>query len=332
MTVQTINPAGGPGRSTEQGFFAIGKPQWQEACALGMNPAVAFLIMARGTGKDNATTSWSAEAVFTHSGITWRRAKKAIDMLCEEKLVTRIARTPPRYKLAKPKDTDDLIWLPNEIVTGAGNEIPPITRLRQTQEVEVLQLFVELYGEHELLGDGGLPRTLLYQHFEREKIMDWGPYSVYGFDRPQSRFCKSTGPLARFRNRKDGEGSAWDRLGTLEQLGLIEWVDYLAESTDPDAELIHALSGDMHAEEVADTVSCLADELPGGYKYEAPNYEYVIPVIRHLEKAAVVGVARLRYRPKTSRTAAWWGQHIEVCRRFVDLYSRLERGEFKVAV
>ena len=27
-------------------FFAIGKPQWQAACKLGLNPAVAFLVLA----------------------------------------------------------------------------------------------------------------------------------------------------------------------------------------------------------------------------------------------------------------------------------------------
>jgi hypothetical protein len=59
-------------------FFAIGKPQWAIACELGLNPAVAFLTLGRGTGRDNRSTAWSAEAVSKYSGMTWRRAKEAI--------------------------------------------------------------------------------------------------------------------------------------------------------------------------------------------------------------------------------------------------------------
>lgn len=313
-------------------FFAIGKQQWETACELGLNPAVAFLVLARGTGADNATTAWSANAVEKYTGISWRRASGAIEVLCGEELVIcTAAGKRPRYKLTKPENTDDLIWLPNEIITGAGNEVPPVARIRQTQEIEVLQLFVDLYGEQELAGDGGIPRTLLYQHFEREKIMDMGQYTVYGFNRPEggTRWCRNTGPLARYATRKEDEPDAWSRITVLEQLGLMEWAHYLVESADDDAELVHPLSGDEYAQEVADAASALAELLPGGFAYEAQNYDYVLPVIRHMEKAAVVGLARLRYRPKTSRTAAWYGQHVESCREFAALYSRLASGDFR---
>jgi hypothetical protein len=316
-------------------FFAVGKPQWKAACELGMNPAVALLVLARGTGADNSTTAWSAEAISKYSGITWRRSKSAVTVLCEHELAICTAfGKHPRYKLAKPDDMEDLIWLPNEIVTGAANETPPVARIRQTQEIEVLQLFVDLYGEQELAGDGGLPRRLIYQHFEREKIMDMGQFTVYGFNRPDkgTRWCRNAGPLARFSKRKEGKGTAWERLEVVERLGLLEWVHYLAESTDDDAELIHALSGDEHALTVAEAASELVSALPGGFSYEAQNYDYVLPVIRHMEKAAVVGLSRLRYRPKTSRTATWYGQHVESCRKFAALYSNLARGEFKQAV
>ncbi|MEX0642125.1 MAG: hypothetical protein WD468_05460 [Pirellulales bacterium] len=314
------------GKSKRGNFFAVGKQQWDAVCKLGMNPAVAFLVLARGTGADNATTAWSAQAVFEYTEIAWRRAKVTIETLCDEGLVTCTASGKrPRYKLVKPESMDDLIWLPNEIITGAADEVPPIKRIRQTQEIEVLQLFVELYGEHELTADGGLPRTLLYEHFERKKILDMSQYTVYGFDEPDHRYCRFTGPLARFEGRREeGEPTVWDRIKVLEQLGLLERIYYLAESTDDDAELIHPLSGDEWAQKVADAAHELAENrLPYQYEHEAQNYDYVLPVIRHMGKAAVVGLARLRYRPKTSRTAAWWGQHVESCRAATELYSAI---------
>ena len=48
-------------------FFAIGAVVFGKACELGMRPAVALLVMARGTLKDQATTSWSAQAVFDYT-------------------------------------------------------------------------------------------------------------------------------------------------------------------------------------------------------------------------------------------------------------------------
>ena len=70
-------------------FFAVGRPQFIQACHLGMNPAVAFLVMARGTRADNSTTSWSALAIDNYSGVARRRAKKAIELLTNEGCIFR---------------------------------------------------------------------------------------------------------------------------------------------------------------------------------------------------------------------------------------------------
>ena len=311
-------------------FFAITREGWSRACELGLNPAVAYLVQSCGTGRDNVTTSWSAEAVANYSGMSWRRAKTAIETLVSAGETTQSgSRTRPKYKIHRSKKDEDLIWLPNALVTAASDESPPIYRLRQTRELEVLQTFIELYGEQDLAGDGGIPRRLLYQNYERSKIMDMGQFVVYGFTRPEQIWCRYDGPLARFRGRK--EGTAWERLNAMQNLGLIEWVHYLAEDSEHDAELIHALDGDEHAEEVAECLSMATECLPGGFDYEAELYDVVVPVIRHIERAAVVTVARLRYRPRTSLTSAWYARHVESSREFADLYRRIARGELRAA-
>jgi hypothetical protein len=302
------------------GFFAVGAPQWQKACSEGMNTAVALLTLARGTGKDNRTTSWSADSVYRHTGMSWRRARVAIVGMEIVGLLEVIGKGKrPRYRLAI--DTDRLIWIPNELVTGAADEKPPLTLLRQTQEVDLLELLIGLYGEHDLTGDGGLPRRLLYQPYSREQVMTHKQFTVYGFSIEDVRHCRHEGPLAKYGKRPKGQ--SWQHLAMLERLGLIEWVSYLAESDNQHAELIHPLSGDAAADEVAEAAIDFVSSLPGGYAFVGDSYDYVLPVLNHLMNAAVVGVARLRYRPKTSRTAAWFGQHREDCKKAVSAYRNL---------
>ena len=312
-------------------FFAVEVNAWELACGVGLNPAIAYLVMARGTGRDNVTTMWSAEAVFRHSGIAWRRADAAIRQLIEEGLVTKLkAGKRPRYKLTLPGSKEDLIWLPNSLVTGAGDEVPPIAKLRQTQELSYLRAYIGLYDMQDLTGDGGLPRSLMWHPMEtRKRIMSYGPFDVVGFTKQSERYCNTTGPLAVFKG--DDPPSAWDFLTTLERLGLLEWVIYLADSESPDSELIHPLTGDEHAEGVASAAFEFASELPGGFKYETENFDFVLPIPSHMAKATLVGVGRLRYRPRTARTSAWYAQHVKSCQEHEAMYKRLQAGDFKSA-
>lgn len=315
-------------------FFAVGKQQWSKVCAQGINPATAFLVLARGSGGDQSTTRWSAEAVARYTGITWKRASDSIATLVKTGLVHRSGEKGrhPTYKLATPEDIGDLIWLPNGLVTGVGNEIPPVTRLRQSQELDHLRAFVELYALHDLAGDGGLPRSLIQKRYgTREQICDLGQFRVYGFSSDQTRKCWCTGPLARFKDSKDkrGESKVWRFLSALESMGLLECVDYLAEGSDPEAELIHPLGGDEYATEIADALFSFVESLPDAFNRASEEFDYVIPVTRHLENAAVVGIFRLTYRPHTKATAAWHAKHRTTCTGFAAQYEKIANGEFQ---
>lgn len=317
-------------------FFAIGKPQWAEACGLGLNPAVALLVLARGSGRDNATTRWSAEAIANYTGMSWRRAAGAIDSLEQAELVETVGErsTRPTRKLAVPEDVANMLWLPNTLVSGAGAEAPPVTRLRQAQNLEHLQTFIELYGVQDLAGDGGLPRSLIWKPYERQRICDAGQFVVWGFSELNDgiRYCNALGPLARFAKRKEGtESASWAFLGATEGMGLLETVDYLAEGDSPDAELIHALTGDADADAVRDAAWALSTELPGGFRYKADGFTYVLPVLRHIGAPAVVGISRLVYRPHTKLTGAWWTRHRESCTRAIEIYSAIAAGDYQRA-
>lgn len=321
---------------SNRGFFAVGGRQWEQVCGMGLNHAVCYLVLARGTGRDNSTTRWSAEAVFKYTGMAWRRATTVIAEIDQTDLIKSVTLKGkrPTRKLVVPADMKDTLWLPNTLVTGAGREVAPINRLRQTQNLEYLQTFIELYGLQDLAGDGGLPRSLIRKPYDvREHICDRGQFKVYGFRSSNNmRYCYTTGVLAKFSGRKSKANDAWSFIGALENMGLLEMADYLAESDSPDAELLHALTGDDLALEVRDAASAAAAEMPGGFKYEIDNHDYVLPVLKHMESAAVVGISRLVYRPHTSKTAAWYANHQNSCRQFLNRYEALAQGDFQQAM
>ena len=87
-----------PGSTGE--FFAIDRRAWAMACKQGLNPAVVYLLLARGTGPDQRTTSWSVNAVENYTGISRPRARDGLEKLVQAGLV-RITQggTRPRYYL-----------------------------------------------------------------------------------------------------------------------------------------------------------------------------------------------------------------------------------------
>jgi hypothetical protein len=47
------------------GFFSIDRGAFRCAAIGGLNSAVAHLVMARGTGRDNSKTQWSVHSIET---------------------------------------------------------------------------------------------------------------------------------------------------------------------------------------------------------------------------------------------------------------------------
>ena len=96
----------------------------RSVCGLGMNPAIAYLVLARGTGGDNRTTKWSANAIEQRTGISRSRAAKAIADLERAKAVVRdpaSKRDRPKYKIAPA----------HEIPGCEGFPPPPLSPERQ---------------------------------------------------------------------------------------------------------------------------------------------------------------------------------------------------------
>jgi hypothetical protein len=70
-------------------FFAVDRRAWVVACRQGLNPAVAYLVLACFTGRDQRTTKAGVHAVERHAGIARSRARTAIEVLERAGLVTK---------------------------------------------------------------------------------------------------------------------------------------------------------------------------------------------------------------------------------------------------
>ena len=62
-------------------FFAVDKRLCEQVCELGMNAAVAYLVLACGTDRNNRITEWSVHAIEKYTGISRARARAAVETL-----------------------------------------------------------------------------------------------------------------------------------------------------------------------------------------------------------------------------------------------------------
>jgi hypothetical protein len=388
--------------SNTAGFFCIDRGAFRCAAAGGLNSAIAHLIMARGTGRDNRTTQWSVNAIEKYTGISRPNAKKAVQDLLQRGIWRKtrdgnhpiyeavpanevpggpftameqaaiaairdgnssadsvvlaaleargIVREYTNRRASRQRyELDDVavaewsgpfsIWLPNALIDGAGDEVAPIELVRQTRSVLALRLLIELYAEHFLPSFGGVPREILKQQFERLHVGQRGSFVVWGFKATNLR----AGPkLARpfftgtikTRNDETRLDSGWDKsfwpaIETLKGLGLIEAVGMLLDGEDAEAEIIHpyGVNGGEPAEcELARAAGAAAAAMVTEAQLsraEAEGYPYLVPVQRHIAKVALVEVFRLRYRPHTTATAAWYAMMKESTTEWLAAYEAI---------
>jgi hypothetical protein len=410
--------ANGSGRG---GFFAVDRRTWARACSSGLNAAVAYLVLARGTARDNRTTAWSVQAVEKYTSISRGRAQQALELLAGNGLVEVLREgTRPKYLMRPahevpgcegypPPALDDLeeelfeqlrsgvtwvpgkggmawgynnprtiakalvrkgwarelgnnhfapilrdaeaaarpdwTWLPNELVTGAAGEVPPVELVRQAQDVMTLRLLVDLYYAQNLCDDGGVSRTVTCQEYERSEVGRQAQFTAWGF-RYENGSVIWTGPTLCHRREKlteqeiaEGKNAGVDyfrREGQLVDLGLLEWVPTLVEGDGPEAEIIHpySMGGSASLEDRLGRAAHEAARLmltDRQREWAAGQKLWLAPVPRHIADVRMVGIARLRYRPKTRKTAAWWADLQAKGERFLRKYEALAALEPAIA-
>lgn len=227
------------------------------------------------------------------------------------------------------------MWLPNTLIDGAAGEVPPIELIRQTRSLPALRLLIELYAVQFLPNYGGVPRELLMVVFDRTKIGEQGPFVVWGF-RPKHKTADRGlyGPFltGQITTKDDGtrrdasmEISFWPAVHTLKVLGLVERVGMLLDGDDTEAEIIHpyAIRGGEPAErELAAAAAMAARTMvtEGQFSWSVEQGYHLVPVRKHITKATVAEVFRLKYRPHTTATAAWYALMQQTTAEYLDHY------------
>jgi hypothetical protein len=371
-----------PARTAAGGeFFVVDRQTFMAACVLGLNPAIAYLTIARGAGS-RPTSAWSVDAIERYTGMSRPKAKIAVTTLIENRIITlerpgtrplygivsahewqanefsvedRIVlnligdqngvRIPRRHiytafdlvrrgllineknsRFSKNfeapfSDEPRSVWLPNAIVDGAADETPPLALLRQMQDVRRLKLFIALYDCNNLPNDGGVSRGILYQEHELKMVSQRGPLTIWAFNSACNTVSTSSRPLHNIflTGQKDDKGDDpgstdfWSALKGLSDCGLMNFIPHVFESNKPEAEMLHAYAiepdvGETWEHGVADAAhaAALVSLEPAHREWAGENEFHLLPVPSHISNVAVIGIARLRYRPQTRMTAAWF--------------------------
>jgi hypothetical protein len=377
-------------------FFTFDRRCFAEACKLGLNAAVVYLVVCRGAGS-RAKSAWSVDSIERYTGIGRFRAKKSIKALIDDAGLLTLERggTRPQYGIV-PFDTwlsarlsddekrmlglfsDGLptkinrrdepiarrlsnlgflkdnggeyfskvdlggrqeIWLPNAIIEGAEDEVPPIALLRQMQDIRKLRLFVALYECQDLPMAGGVNHTLLFQKHPVSKVSKRGSLTIWSFDGDADHTTMTSGPTLRepfvaglapeSEPRKSAMKEFWEALSVFQVCGLITFIPHIFESNKPDAEILHAYPvTDVGCEPWEREVSAAAHVAgmacipPGQQEWAAQLGRHLLPLHSSLADPAVIGIARLRYRPKTKMTGAWFAISRERAAEFLEEYQQ----------
>ena len=317
-------------------LFLLDRKQWDEAVSLGLGQGITYLILARGTDKQQSITSWLAKAIEKHTGIGRKRAAKYIDELKAKQLVKPSPKVNGWPRLALTiTDEPEWVFLPNTIVDGAAGEVPPLERIRRRGSVEALKMLIDAYAMHDLANDDGLDWRLIRQSYTRSAITERGNWAIWGFNIKNSQ-AEWGCPLRRqFPKTTEGNDIFWKVFEILTDASLIEAHPYLVEGLHDGAELIFPLDeeGTEIEQQLFHNANDAARVLLGedtGIEHRLDDYEIMSPVSTDWPNAQVVGIYRLRYRPKTKATAFWYHKQLE-WERFADSFGAIVSEDAKPA-
>lgn len=194
---------------------------------------------------------------------------------------------------------------------------------------------MDLYSEQNLRDNGGVHPQLIRENYSRREIGEWGIYIIWGFRRGQKTLWYE-GPLAAHKTqpKKENEHPVWKSVGLLEEMGLLTFVPHLFESSSTQAEPIHPYGIGANGEEpietrIGEAAGTAAQLMCAEWAIEpakSEGFEYFCPVPRTKPDVQLIGVARLRYRPHTKRTAAWYAQLHSSGNAAISHYEEIVRG------
>ena len=131
--------------------------------------------------------------------------------------------------------------------------------------------------------------------------------------------------------RDAGMKEFWAVWASLIAAGLIEYVPHLIEADTEDAQILHAYGADA-GEDVERRIAVAAHKAglrmvtEGQHNWaygQLENPPCFCPVRSHISNVQLVGIARLKHRPHTKRTAAWARAFIHEAERICAVFESM---------
>lgn len=318
------------GKDKGAGFFCVSPEHVEALTKTDTATFCAYIILSCGTGGDNSTTAWSANAVATYAGCRWGTASKAIIRLQElgiiEKNEERSGPKSPKYRICgHDTKSEDAIWLPKTLVMGVAQQAPfPLENLRSTHDPLTIRLLLSFYENQNLIDSGGVDPSLIWEEWTGEKVGESGPIRAWRFKYKHRSVDRSFGD--RYKG-KDSKGKPsyepfWERLSALEHMGLVESHRTLKECAEGEPLAIWGSSKEEGSAYYKLNTYAL-NKVCAASIFEEEQTSWVFPVIAHIKAPVLHGGVRLKFRPHTKRTAAWWAQTLELNNKYLNRFGLL---------
>jgi hypothetical protein len=329
-------------------FFLIGRDRWRQvleepreiSSAHRLQRMLSYLVLACGTGKDNASTTWSAKAIETYTGVGKPRAALAIQALMRGTppllaLGPGHSKMKPRYLLSAFSD-ENPIFLPNALVTGFGSETPVFRRMREIGCPTTLALLIYLYGTIALDATYGVPLAVLRRSSDRgdagrcRKLFEAGPHSVWSLDNSGQRFVSK----AMTNAYSSQDHHVEDHVQRLERIGVLTYEPWIFDGEGVEAEPLFPVSlfepiinrpAAEPVEQLTWAAQSAAEALIGDDRRYLQDRAgpLLIPLPAHHQPPSLQLVARLRVEADTLGSRLAYAKRMGAIERWTTIYERL---------
>ncbi len=310
-------------------IFAVCAHRVSDALRLGPKEALANLVIARGTGGDNRTSSWGAESIQRYGLMGLPSARTALKKLEAAQLISlpgqngkRNQRHLAEHVLAASEGSEEakpnLIWLPNRLIGDKPGDQSGLGRLREMEPsvgAPALALLLEIYRlYHPLFHSGVDPTQLSGRATLRFLNEERGTERLYGVVKNsyQWHFRLPASPLPLPPPKEIPR-----LLDTLVELHLIRVVEYIFDRAPEDggeplfpfrqgagdeAENAEGARRRIAAEQIRE--ASLKNERNAFDGWDEAHDEFVA-VPRHVTAPQLVELVRPRWLADTSHNRRW---------------------------
>ncbi len=344
-------------KQDKDGIFIISMSEWEKlfnfAMAQGKDSEAirimtAYLVLVRGSGVDNITTSWSSQSIRTYTGISPEPSKRAINLLAEFGFIKIVKEgRKPSYKItlskkkSKKDDNSDNLFLPNALVTGVSDETPPIKRLVQYQNPYVLYLFIRLYGFQDkyldvvnpeiassVIGPDDKEAIEIYNESNLLKVwaLDEYPTMTGSYKTDFYDFTQHNNADYAFFDKSKQHGSCFMFLSALQSLNLLHSVAYVCNGDQASsADELEYICDINNPEQIkyAGVLREMSDDKGSFLSEKLDNYPCHVVLPSNYRKVHFQQFYKLHYRTKLGAAPSRYADDAKLNNEILGLFRRI---------